>query len=44
MKWTKREIKRVFEDLGFERIFIKEATVFKSEKVHCKLTFSENEV
>lgn len=41
MEWIKKEIERLFEDLGFERIFIKEDAVFKSEKVYCKLTFIE---
>lgn len=41
MKWIKGEIERLFGDLGFERIFIKEDTVFKSEKVYCKLNFIE---
>lgn len=41
MEWIKKEIERLFEDLGFERIFIKKDTVFKSEKVYCKLTFIE---
>lgn len=41
MEGIKREVERLFEDLGFERIFIKEDTVFKSEKVYCKFTFIE---
>lgn len=41
MTYNEKQIEQLFENLGFERILIKEDTVFNAEKLYCKLTFIE---